>query len=346
MDNFMNDQVPTKKIPILVVKTILMFLHQNYSININNFLQTIGLNATLLEDKESSIEIKQLAFLIDQAILQTNDVEFLLKLGAASKPQSLGIIGYMMIHSKNVYDALTKLCKYYRLISNRSQPRMEEKDELIYLYINGQSNLSDPLFETYISEVHSGALLSIINQIASETIIPSHTFFRHPKPKHCESYPKVFGGNILFNQPENILVFEKSILNIKTLYEDEELLKFFEREANKYINLDAKEELSERVSRQIILSIEELDFSLQSVAHKLHLHPRNLQKKLKAEQTSFALLLMEIRQKLALQYLKQGMEVAMVSTFLGYSELSSFSRAFKQWYGKSPALWLQSNAKS
>lgn len=337
----MNKPLPSQKIPIQIFNAIIVFLRQNYTLDISALLVKVGLDETLLEDKHAFVNVAFLASFIDEIIAQTKDVEFLFKLGTASKPYSLGILGYMMLHSKSLYDALVKLCKYHRLLGNRFHPTLQHVGEYTYLRLLGESSLSDVMFETSMAEVHFCALLSIINQIASQKIIPSKTLFRHAKPKYIERYHTYFGTEISFDQPENILVFETSSLHIKTLYDNEALLAFFEKEANKYLDLPPKEGLSEKVSRQIILCIEELDFSLQSVAKRLSLHPRNLQKQLKNEGESFASLLMEVRKKLALQYLRDGMEITMIATLLGYGELSSFSRAFKQWYQCSPAHWLE-----
>lgn len=331
----------TKQIPMMIVNTILFFVKQNYALDSAHLLKNIGVNTTLLEDKNASVDVYVIVQLIDEIIAQTGDVDFLFKLGAASKPFSLGILGYIMLHSHTVYEALKKLCKYHRLVSKRFNPTIEEKEGHLHLRLLGESSIEGDLFEMYITEIHFCALLSILNQIASEKIVPSQTFFKHSQPKHIESYYKTFGNEVYFNHHEIILVFEINALNIKTLYSDENLLTFFEREAKKYMNLEAKEGLSEKVSKQIILSIEELDFSLASVAKKVGLSARNLQIQLKEEQTSYVTLLMEVRKQLAAQYLKQGIEPSSVATFLGYNEVSSFSRAFKQWYGYSPITWLK-----
>ena len=330
----------TKKVPVMIVNAIIFFVKQNYSLDMTKILKDVGVNLILLEDKKASIDISIIAQLIDEIIKQTNDIDFIFKLGAASKPYSLGILGYIMLHSETIYEALKKLCKYHGLLSKRFKPSIEEENDYLYLRLIGESSIEEELFEMYVTEIHFCALLSILNQIASETIVPSQTFFKHSQPKYIESYYKIFGNHVHFNHHDNILVFDVNALKIKTLYSDNNLLSFFEREAKKYMNLEAKEGLSERVSKQIILSIEELNFSLKDVAKKLGLSSRNLQSQLKEEHTSYITLLMEVRKQLASQYLKQGIDPSSIAIFLGYNEVSSFSRAFKQWYGLSPITWL------
>jgi AraC-like DNA-binding protein len=56
------------------------------------------------------------------------------------------------------------------------------------------------------------------------------------------------------------------------------------------------------------------------------------------EGTSFRTLILEVRRELAQKYIAdRDMPLAEISYMLGFSDTSSFSRAFKQWTGDSPA---------
>lgn len=78
--------------------------------------------------------------------------------------------------------------------------------------------------------------------------------------------------------------------------------------------------------------------SNEKVAQKLNMSTRTLQRKLKASHTTFRTLLDEVRHEFAANYIQDStfslMEIAFV---LGYSEYSSFSRAYKSWTGISPS---------
>ena len=64
---------------------------------------------------------------------------------------------------------------------------------------------------------------------------------------------------------------------------------------------------------------------------------RNLQRKLKNTNTSFRELLDEMRRELAKQYVNNSdVSLSEVTFLLGFSESSSFSRAYKRWHGVSP----------
>jgi AraC-like DNA-binding protein len=73
------------------------------------------------------------------------------------------------------------------------------------------------------------------------------------------------------------------------------------------------------------------------VAGQLNLSERSLQRRLQESQTTFRLILENVREMVAKQYIKNPMNRMSDITFLlGFSEQSAFSRAFKKWTGKSP----------
>lgn len=79
-----------------------------------------------------------------------------------------------------------------------------------------------------------------------------------------------------------------------------------------------------------------------SACRALKLSRRTLQRRLKAEKTSFQKVLQEVRAVLAVSYLSderlKSLEIAML---LGYSNISTFTTAFKSWYNIPPAEYRQ-----
>jgi AraC-like DNA-binding protein len=75
-----------------------------------------------------------------------------------------------------------------------------------------------------------------------------------------------------------------------------------------------------------------------AACRSLKISRRTLQRRLKDEKTSFQTILQEVRAELAVRYLRDdrlnALEVAML---LGYSNISSFTTAFKSWYDLPPA---------
>ena len=72
---------------------------------------------------------------------------------------------------------------------------------------------------------------------------------------------------------------------------------------------------------------------------------RSLQLQLAEEQCSFRELLEKVRREIATYHLRRGdLPLTQLALLLGYSELSAFSRSFRDWYGLSPRQWVARGA--
>ncbi len=78
----------------------------------------------------------------------------------------------------------------------------------------------------------------------------------------------------------------------------------------------------------------------QDIAEALNLSVRQLQRKLAAQNTSFAQLLQQTRHQLAKEYLANpSRSIVEISLNLGFSDQSNFASAFRRWQGVSPSTY-------
>lgn len=101
--------------------------------------------------------------------------------------------------------------------------------------------------------------------------------------------------------------------------------------------IDNKVLVSDKV-RTILLSSLRYSFpDMETVASRLNVSPRTLQRKLSNENTSFKSLLQDTRFDLAQKLLRQNeLSISEISYMLGYSDLGNFSRSYKRYTGSSP----------
>ena len=84
--------------------------------------------------------------------------------------------------------------------------------------------------------------------------------------------------------------------------------------------------------------------SLPFIAKNLGISGRTIQRRLAEEETSFQKLVDDVRQDQALVWVKNGdLTPAEMAFRLGFSQSSSFHRAFKQWTGRSFSQFRNSN---
>ena len=334
-----------KQAPAEAFLVILSFLTKHYAYDATAFMKARDITLQSLHVKGGKIRASYLHELIEEAIARSGDAGLLFKFAESVTPNNLGVLGYLMLHSRTVEEAIIKLCRYYPLIGKTLKPLFvaEKEGAKLTLFIHKEGEMTH--LEKYSAEIHLSALLHLINKIIPHPIFPKQTTFRHAKPLHVKAYQSIFGDNILFDEVENALFFDKTQLAMQTSYDNPYLLSVFEKEAEQSLGMSVHGSLKEEVLGYILIATGELDVSLESVARKIGMHPRTLQKKLKEEGASFVTLLGEVRQKLATHYLQKGLDTPTIASYLGYAEPSPFLRAFKKWYGVSPKVWLGLHVK-
>ena len=114
-------------------------------------------------------------------------------------------------------------------------------------------------------------------------------------------------------------------------------------QAEKYLrSLNTGDEIAAQLKRRLADLMAKGEANADAACRSLKLSRRTLQRRLKAEKTSFQKVLQEVRRDLAVRYLAdarlKALEVAML---LGYSNISSFTTAFKSWYNMPPVEYRQ-----
>ncbi len=114
-------------------------------------------------------------------------------------------------------------------------------------------------------------------------------------------------------------------------------------QAEKYLrSLYRQDDIAGELRRKLADLMARGEANADAACRALRLSRRTLQRRLKAEKTSFQKILKEVRAELAVNYLRdarlKSLEVAML---LGYSNISSFTTAFKSWYDVPPAEYRQ-----
>ena len=92
--------------------------------------------------------------------------------------------------------------------------------------------------------------------------------------------------------------------------------------------------------RQVILEALPENPGADEVAQSLHVSTRTLQRRLAGAAASFSEVSDGVRSELAKEYLLDlDVRISEVAFLLGFSEQSSFNRAFRRWTGLAPGRW-------
>ena len=169
-----------------------------------------------------------------------------------------------------------------------------------------------------------------------EEIVPLAVTTPRP-PEPGDAYSQYFGCPVERGSRHGV-TFSAIDAGRPFLTANEQMWKFFQPELRRRLSeLDESATFAERVRGALLELLPGGSSSLESVARKLAVSSRTLQRRLRAEASSFQQVLDTTREELARHYLSSSeLTGAEIAFLIGFDEPSSFFRAFQSWTGQTP----------
>ena len=309
-----------------------------------------GLSEGDLSDQDNRIPMAAYQALIGAAIHQTGDTALLLKHTLESRLETISVVGQIVHTSASLAHSIEQLNRYLHLMSDMKLPAGTARFELVHtaegLWIVDHMVTPD---EEYL------ALEASFARFISEfrRSFPSATFevgleVTYPPPPHVDQYPSLFCIPVQFQASRNALQIDPVWDSPETQFEpgNEYAFGIFTRHADGLLEkLRTDTSIRGQIESQILPKLHEGTISMDGVAKEIGMSRQTLYRRLKDEAVTFAEVHDDLRQHMALEYLNgQKVTVNETAYLLGFSEASSFVRAFKRWTGKSPTAYLNQAA--
>lgn len=300
--------------------------------NIPQLMKSVGISPTILTEPQAMLNTNDY-FAFWQAVEQTNlDPLLAFKLLDGNNQAGNEFILLAMLHSGNFSEALQRLARYKAMVCPQSVVVQEKQDEV---WVQSYWQYSEQPEPKMITDMFFGAVQHILQRSQLEA----------PKPKRIElqrssitqGYAEHFGCEIRLNSRGNALIYAKNDLMLPLVHSNPELMALFGHQQD-FASIPTN--LASQIRQEIRQGLNGDKPTIEQIAKQLFITPRTLQRRLKAEGLSFAQLLEEERASIAEQLLTTPeMSISEIAFYLGYQEVHSFSRAFRQWKGISPAVW-------
>jgi len=308
---------------------------ESYGIDPAPLYTEVGIDPEILFDQGARIPVDVCQKLERRAAELSGDPDFGLKSAEYFRAAHLGALGFAWLASSTLRSALERLNRYARVIQDEMTIDLEEEDETIGISIDPHQSTMD---QERREDWQLGALLKMIRTIAGSSFNPVRVLFQHTAPPDTGYYYELFRCPVEFSAPSTTLLIATADADKRLTGSNDQLAQLNEHIVVKYLAHSAKKDILNRVKAAIIDALASGSASEVVVAEAIHMTPRNMHRKLQKEGTSFRQLLNDVRQDLALQYIQdRSKTLTEISFLLGFSEVSSFSRAFKNWTGKPPS---------
>jgi AraC-like DNA-binding protein len=271
----------------------------------------------------------------------SGDPYFGLTMGERVRPHYLSIVAYTMMNCRNFAEALEQVQKYQRLVSEGGRIEMRlEADTASIVYIPYEA---DAPFSRHQIEAVLLVILGFARWLIDEELRPIEIRFAHPKPALTQKHDEVFQAPIRFNAQEHAIVLERRWLVVELPESDPTLLQVHLAQADQRLHAMDKISTLQHV-KMILESSGHFQWDRDHMARRLHMSRRTLQRKLSKAGTTFQALFDQYRHTSALTLLKDNeLTTGEVGHLLGFSEPSTFYRAFKRWEGCTPGAYRLAN---
>ena len=238
---------------------------------------------------------------------------------------------FAALSSKNGLEGLKRLAKYKKLIGFVSL-EIKEFEEIVQVqYFFEQREKQLPRFAVLNEQL---LLMNLLSKGIGKGIIPISVTSPF---EYGEFLSKEM--NITVNKGvQNEIIFSMKDLKKPFLTANNIMVEYLEPQLKQKlaeIENQISETFTARVQKKLFQLIPSGQFSLENVAEEFGISGRTLQRNLSVENTSFNQMVKDIQKMMTFNYLEaKELSIDEIAYLVGYSETSSFYRAFKKWTGK------------
>tara|TARA_R110002167_G_scaffold346700_4_gene557446 strand:+ start:1372 stop:2394 length:1023 start_codon:yes stop_codon:yes gene_type:complete len=333
---------PITKTTSLVVntttaKTLISYL-SNKNLDSLSIQKHLDFDISGFDSPDSNLPLSVYKALWALAVSHTNDPYLGLRLAQNPHNNEMGLVSHVFFNSQNLREGLKQYIRYYSLINESITVQLKTQDDKAIV----SYHCSNPDYYCKQDIEHSLALsVTRIKEHISTDIALDEVHFEHDC-HNLKLYEDFFACPVYFKQKQSALIFKKKYLDYTFPKKSAHLFHFLTTHLESLLTrIKNNTTLSDKVSRLIEKSLSSGEFDAENISCSLHMSRHTLYRKLKAEGVSFHEILDKVRKNKALELLKKDqLALSEIAFLLGFSELSSFSRAFKKWTGSSPAKFI------
>lgn len=260
-----------------------------------------------------------------------------LEVGARQPLTAHGSLGYALMSAATIADAMKILQRFWHVRGRGVNLRYIDDPDHVVFSIYCQYPMPPDVEKVLLEAVLSGVYYGLRFLLAGKPL-QAELHFAIPQPDYLAQLEHLQLPTIYYGQPINQLKVPKSILPQMINTANSEALSMAIAQCERELALLPSIEQDVVMMVKILLQADEQGYlTPEQIAERLHISERSLRRHLQQQGTNYQQLLETARQRDAQQLLRQTQaEIQLIAERLGYNNPANFTRAFKQWTGKTP----------
>jgi AraC-like DNA-binding protein len=264
--------------------------------------------------------------------------------GMLDRPLPLGCFAQccrLLVRAPTLGDAMREGLRFFHGQIDAFVPRLHVEGDMACMAIVPREPANDT--HGYAQRAFLFLAFGLASWLAARRIPLAGIEYRDAAPPHGADTDRVFQAKVLYGRPQYRLWFESRWLALPQVQNEQSLREFLhEAPANLIVRYRDRTRVTDRLRRLLNSRLRNELPSLDEVASSLALTPQTLSRRLREEGHSFQALKDNVRRDAAIALLQRpDLTLVDVAAGVGFSEASTFHRAFKKWTGVAPGEYRQ-----
>lgn len=315
-------------------------LLESYEVDPEPIFRSLHIDPRTMDDMSARLNQSTVDELWQNVADSVNDPCFGLKIGKQWHPSYMHALGYAWLASSSLHTAFYRLQRFIHVMNQAVKINIDEtKDRFSVSTINTVRKKN----KSWHADGGLSILMAMCRANYGEELNPLLVTFKHERPDCAGDFYEYFRCEIEFGAKKDVLVFSQEVINKRLPSSNPALAQISDQLMIEYLAKLDENDIEQRVKAAIIKLLPDGRVTDVKIADELYMSNRTLQRKLQEQGTTFKQLMTDVRKELALKYIQdRQMTLTELSFQLGFSQISAFSRAFKDWMGASPRQYRQS----
>ena len=301
-------------------------------------MASCGLSQSILETETAPIPFTSFISLANAVMIAMGD-ESCGMLPKPVKPGTFALLCQSCIDCENLGHFLRRRIKFLGLVSDNIEASLREEGDSAYYELKA-SDASYQLNQHIVMIILALAYKMGSWSIRERIPLTSVSVFGE-RSKRAKDYDNLFDYSITYGSAHNQLCFPAQYLDRPILQNADSMKEFLKAPAFYLMSeFGIQQSLAFQIRKRLQSTAAENFPSLDSIADEFNLSVATLRRRLQGEDTTYQEIKDEVRRDLAVTVLVSEGSVKSAAYAAGFTEPSSFFRAFKRWTGTTPKAYI------
>jgi AraC-like DNA-binding protein len=299
-------------------------------------LQALGMQPEQLEAPDARLSLADIYRACEVALDLTGDAAFGLRWTEHIMERGFGPVSHALAYAPTLRRGFELLTHFEPLLYDGESPHRVIEDGARCIVRRVGWAAPNARAQAFSSELILAGFMKLV-RVYDVNAQPRRASFQHTAPAHADVYARIFGPNVQFEQPFSEVELDIGLLDQPSPHADATMQAALQHIAEQRMAALAQHTpFAVRVHKLIVERHPERT-SMAAAAEALALSERTLRKQLSAERTSYRELEHKALETIATQLLQiEQRSIQEAAYEMGFSDASTFHRAFKRWTGKTP----------